>query len=103
MFSTYSRITANNSNTRCIDHSTGNNNTHWMDLENDNSSSLSLKPTSNLELLINQYNKATLENTNNPDKFAHPHVMRLRKCLTLKYLTKINRPPCFISMHVLLI
>ena len=32
---------------------TDNNNTHWIDLENDHNSSLSLKPSSNLELLVN--------------------------------------------------
>ena len=37
------------------------------DLENDYNSSLSLKP-SNLELLINQFNNATPENGNDPDK-----------------------------------
>ena len=43
------------------------NNTHWIDLENDHNSSLSLKP-SNLELLVNQFNNATPENSNNPEK-----------------------------------
>ena len=32
---------------------TDNNNTHWIDLENDHHSSLSLKPSSNLKLLVN--------------------------------------------------
>ena len=35
---------------------TDNNNTHWIDLVNDHNSSLSLKPSSNLELLVNQFN-----------------------------------------------
>ena len=43
------------------------NNTHWIDLENDHNSSLSLKP-SNLELLVNQFNNATPENSNDPEK-----------------------------------
>ena len=43
------------------------NNTHWIDLENDHNSSLSLKP-SNLELLVNQFNNANPENSNNPEK-----------------------------------
>ena len=47
---------------------TDNNNTHWIDLENDHNSSLSLKPSSNLELLVNQFNNATPENSNDPDK-----------------------------------
>ena len=81
---------------------TDNNNTHWIDLENDHNSSLSLKP-SNLKLLVNQFNNVTPENSNDPGKFVHPNIMTLRKCTTLKCLTKINCSPCFISMHVLLI
>ena len=47
---------------------TDNNNTHWIDLENDHNSSLSLKPSSNLELLVNQFNNATPENNNDLEK-----------------------------------
>ena len=39
----------------------------WEDLENDHNSSLSLKPL-NLELLVNQFNNATPENSNEPEK-----------------------------------
>ena len=35
---------------------------------NDHNSSLSLKPASNLKLLVNQFNNATPENTNDPEK-----------------------------------
>ena len=42
---------------------TDNNNTHWIY----HNSSLSLKP-SNLELLVNQFNNATLENSNDSEK-----------------------------------
>ena len=45
-----------------------NNNTHWIDLENNHNSSLSLKTSSNLELLVNQFNNATPENSNDPEK-----------------------------------
>ena len=45
-----------------------NNSAHWIDLENDHNSSLSLKPSSNLELLVNQFNNATPENSNGPEK-----------------------------------
>ena len=79
---------------------TDNNNTHWIDLENDHNSSLSLKPSSDLELLVNQFNNDTPVTTQK--KVAHPNSMKLRKCTTLKYLTKINRSPCFMQMHVLL-
>ena len=48
--------------------STDSNTIQWKDLENDHGSSLSLKPFSNLELLVNQFNIATSENSNDPEK-----------------------------------
>ena len=42
----------------------------WKDPENYHVSSLSLKPSSNLELLVNQFNNATLENSNDPEKIS---------------------------------
>ena len=42
--------------------------TQWIDLENDHNSSLSLKPSSNLELLVNEFKYATPENSNDPEK-----------------------------------
>ena len=47
---------------------TDNNNTHWIDLENDHNSPLALKPSSNLERLVNQFNNATPESSNNSEK-----------------------------------
>ena len=47
---------------------TDNNSTHWIDLENDHNSSLSLKRSSNQELLVSQFNNATPENSNDPEK-----------------------------------
>ena len=44
--------------------------THWKDLENDHNSSLSLKPSSDLEILVNQFNDATPETGNGPVKIA---------------------------------
>ena len=41
-----------------------------IELENDHNSSLSLKPFSNLELLVNQFNNATPENNNEPEKIS---------------------------------
>ena len=52
----------------CCTNTDNNNNTHWIDLENDHNSSLSSKPSSNLELLVNQFNNATPENSNDPEK-----------------------------------
>ena len=43
--------------------------TQWKDLENNYDSSLLLKP-SNLELLVNQFNNATPENGNDPEKIT---------------------------------
>ena len=42
----------------------------WKDLENDPESSLLLKPSSNLELLVNQFNNATPKNSNGPEKIT---------------------------------
>ena len=39
-------------------------------LENDHNSSLSLKPSLNLGLLVNQFNNATPENNNDPEKIS---------------------------------
>ena len=44
--------------------------TQWKDLENDHNSLLSLKPSSNLELLVNQINNATPEKSNDPEKIS---------------------------------
>ena len=44
--------------------------TQWKDLENDLDSSLILKLSSNLELLVNQFNNATTENGNGSEKIA---------------------------------
>ena len=38
------------------------------ELENDHNSSLLLKPSSNLEILVNQLNNATPESNNNSEK-----------------------------------
>ena len=44
--------------------------TQWKDLENYHNSLLSLKPSLNLELLENQFNNSTLENSNDPVKIS---------------------------------
>ena len=95
----------NNKNFLSCCTNTVNNNTHWIDLENDHNSSLSLKPSSSLELLVNHFNNATPENSNNPEKVCLFEYYDMEEIYntTFKYLTKINHFPCFISMHVLLI
>ena len=49
---------------------TDGNSTQWKDPENDHNSSLLLKPSSNLEPLVNQFNNAAPENGNDPEKIA---------------------------------
>ena len=49
---------------------TDNSITQWKDLDGDRDSSLLSKPSSNLELLVNQFNNATPENGNDPEKIA---------------------------------
>ena len=49
---------------------TDNNTTWWIDLENNRNSSLSLKPSLNIKLLVNQFNNATPENNNDPEKIC---------------------------------
>ena len=49
---------------------TDSNITQWKDLENDHDRSLSWKSYSNLELLANQFNNATPENSNDPEKIV---------------------------------
>ena len=49
---------------------TDNNNTHWIDLETDHNSSLSLKPSSNLKLLVNHFSLVFILNHIN-NLFGH--------------------------------
>ena len=50
--------------------STGSDIIQWKDIENDHATSLSLKPSSNLEFLVNQFNNATPKNSNDPEKMS---------------------------------
>ena len=75
---------------------TDSNITQWTDLENDHDSSsffFFFNLSSNLELLVNQFNNATSDNGNDPEKLLNLKIMTLMKCITLKYLTKINHFP----------
>ena len=49
---------------------TDNNILQWRDLEHDYGSSLSLRTSSNLDFLVNQFNNATPEITNDPEKIS---------------------------------
>ena len=59
--------------------------TQWKDLEKDHDISSSLKPFSNLELLVNQFSNATPENSNDPEKIASwkNHLQHLLSCTKL--------------------
>ena len=61
---------SNNKNFLACCTNTDNNITQWRDLEHDHDSSLSLKPSSNLELLVNQFKYATPENSNDSKKLS---------------------------------
>ena len=67
----------------------------WKDLENDPDSSLLLKPSSNLELLV-QFNNVTPENSNHPEKITASKYYDIDEMQHIKYLTKINHFPYFI-------
>ena len=61
---------SNNKNLLACCTNTDNNITQWRYLEHDHDSSLSLKPSSNLEFLVNQFNNATPENSNDSEKIS---------------------------------
>ena len=69
-----------------------NNITQWRDLEHDYDSSLSLKP-SNLELLVNQFNNATTENSNDPEKISSSKHYDIEKMHNIEIPHKINHYP----------
>ena len=54
------------------------------ELENDHNSSLLLKPSPNLELLVNQFNNATPENNNDPEKISSSKYYDIHEMHNLK-------------------
>ena len=54
------------------------------ELENDHYSSLLLKPSPNLELLVNQFNNATPENNNDPEKIASSKYYDIDEMLNIE-------------------
>ena len=75
---------------------TDNNTTQWIDLETDHNSSLSLKPSSNLNLLVNRFNNATTENNNDPEKFFSSKYYDIEEMGNIEIPNKTNPYPCFI-------
>ena len=55
-----------------------------QELENDHNSSLLLKPSLNLELLINQFNNATPENNNDPKKISSSKYYDINEMHSIK-------------------
>ena len=68
-------------------------NTLCKDLENDHNSSLSLKPSSKIEFLVNQFSNATPENGNDPEKIASSKYFDIDEMHNIEYLTKMNHSP----------
>ena len=54
------------------------------DLENDHDSSLSLKPSSNLEFLVNQFNNAAPENSTDPKKISSSKHYEIEEMHTIE-------------------
>ena len=86
------QLLSSNKNVLACFTNTDSNITHRKDLENDHNSSLSLKPSSNLELLINQFNNATPENGNDPEKSASSKY-NIDEIHSIEVPHKINRFP----------
>ena len=74
---------------------TDNNSTHWLYLENDYNSSLSLKPSSNLQLLVNHFNNATPENSNDPEKVCLSKYYNIEEMHDIEIPHKIKLPSLF--------
>ena len=69
--------------------------TQWKDLENDHNSLLSLKPSSNLELLVNQINNATPEKSNDPEKISSSKYYDIEEICNIEIPHKNKLLPLF--------
>ena len=65
----------------------------WKDLESEHNSSLFLKPSPNLKLLVNQFATTASENSNDPENISSSKYYDIDKMHNIKYLTKINHYP----------
>ena len=83
----FNSLSSNKSFLACCTY-TDSNITQSKDLENDHNSSLSLKPSSNLELLVNQFNNATLENSNDPEKISSSKYYDIEEIRKIEILHK---------------
>ena len=66
----------------CIN--TDNNITQWRDLEHDHNSSLSLKPSLNLELLVNRFNNGTPQNSKDPKNISSSNYCGIEEMLNIE-------------------
>ena len=56
----------------------------WKDLRSDHNSSLLLKPSLNLERLVNQFHNATPENSNDPENISSSKYYNIDKMSKIK-------------------
>ena len=77
-------LTSNKNFLGCCTGTGDSNITQWKDLENDSNSSLSSKPSSKLEHLVNQFNNANPENGNDPEKTASSKYYDIDEMYSIK-------------------
>ena len=75
--------------------STNSNIMQWNDLGNDHNGSLLLKPSPNLELLVNQFNNATPENSNDPENIFSSKYYDIDEMHNIKISHKNKLLPLF--------
>ena len=68
----------------------------WKGQKTAEISLLLLKPTPNLELLVNQFNNTTPENNNDPENISSSKYYDIEEMHMLEHLTKINLCLCSI-------
>ena len=66
--------------------STNSNIIQWKDLENDHDIPLSLKPSTNLEHLVNQFDNATSENSNDPERLSSSKYYDIEEMYNIEIL-----------------
>ena len=88
--------------------STDNSITHWIDLENDHNNSFSLKHSSNLDHLVNQFNNVNPKNSSNPEKIysskemCNIEIHHKNKLLSLFYINACSLNKNFDELQHLL-
>ena len=108
----FNSLSSNKNSLACCTN-TVSNITQWKYIENDYNSKLSLKSSSNLELLVNNFNNATQENGNAPeiiasskyndtDKMHNIAIPHKYKSLLLFYINAYSLHKHFDDLHDLL-